>query len=365
MRKTLFKWHSVAALFAMLPILVISLTGSILVFKVEIDSLLRPHHMLVQNTDIDSQHRASLDHLMSNIQQAHPGYVLAGWELFDNGERTDTAYVIQKGTDTWFKIYINQYTGEILSAPKPMEHYISDWLLELHYAFLLHLNGTIIGAIFGLIMLFLGVSGIVLYRHFWRKLFTLRFKAAKRVMFSDIHKFVGITASPVFILIAFTGVYWNVSILLHEVLEHGFEEEHAHITAAYHSPSISFEALRIDTTQKIASFEPTYLAIPNEPDMHISFFGEVNTGNPFVSQYASMVTYNKDDAALITAYDIREASIWAVLDDSTRKLHFGYFAGMWSKVVWCVVGLTPLILAITGLWMYLLRRRPKSARRLY
>lgn len=361
MRKSLFKWHSYLALFAMLPVLVVSITGSILVFKVEIDSLLRPHHMVVNADETSS--RVNLDDMMTTITQAHPDQLLAGWELFDDKSRSDTAYVIKQGTETWSKIYIDQYSGEILSEPKHMEHYITDWLLELHYAFLMHFNGTIIGVFIGLIMLFLGISGIILYRGFWRKVFTLRFKAAQRILFSDIHKMVGIIASPIFILISFTGVYWNASILLHEILEHGGEEAHVYITKPYHSPDISFEKLRLDTSVQIDSYQPFYMVIPNEPEMEISFFGEVDTANPFISQYASMVTYSRKTGKLITSYDIRDASIWAALDDSTRKLHFGYFAGIWSKVIWCIIGISPVLLAITGLVMYLLRRSPKKHKR--
>jgi uncharacterized iron-regulated membrane protein len=360
MRKSLFKWHSYLALFAMLPVLIVCITGSILVFKVEIDSLLRPHHMVVNANQTSA--RVNLDSMMTSITQSYPEHVLAGWELFDDKSRSDTAYVIKKGTETWYKIYIDQYSGALLSEPKEMEHYITDWLLELHYAFLLHFNGTIIGVFVGLIMLFLGISGIILYRGFWRKVFTLRLKAARRMLFSDIHKMVGIIASPVFILISFTGVYWNLSIILHEVLEH-VEKEHVFITQSYHSATISFEALRLDTANQISSYQPYYMAIPNEPEMDITFFGKVDTSNPLISEYASMVTYSRDTGKLITAYDIRSASVWAKFDDSTRKLHFGYFAGIWSKVIWCIIGLSPVLLAITGLLMYLLRRSPKKQRR--
>lgn len=374
MRKILFKWHSYLALFAMLPTLVISITGSILVFKVEIDTLLRPHHMVVGNDNtfsIEQLERKSLDDLMLNIQKAYPDYVLAGWELFGANTdrsaiqgplRSDTAYAIQKNTDTWFKIYIDQYSGEVLSEPKGMEHYITDWLLELHYAFLLHFSGTIIGAIFGIIMLFLGVSGIILYRKFWRRLFTLRLTAAKRILFSDVHKIIGIFSSPVLILIAFTGVYWNISIILHEILEHRVEEPHPPIIEPYHSPSISFEVLKRQASREILSFTATYLAIPNEPNMDITFFGEVDTPNPLLSQYSSTVTFHHKTGDLVQASDIRDASVLRKFDDTTRKLHFGYFAGIWSKVVWCIVGLSPVLLMLTGLVMFIFRRKPRMRR---
>jgi uncharacterized iron-regulated membrane protein len=65
MSKKLFKWHSYTALSTLLPLLIISITGSILVFKVELDSLLRPAHMLV-NPAPDAA-RVSLDSMMSTV----------------------------------------------------------------------------------------------------------------------------------------------------------------------------------------------------------------------------------------------------------------------------------------------------------
>ena len=51
-----------------------------------------------------------------------------------------------------------------------------------------------------------------------------------------------------------------------------------------------------------------------------------------------------------------------VIDDSFRKLHFGYFLGLPSKILWCILGLSPVILACTGLYLYWFRRRKKLTR---
>lgn len=371
MRKRLFKWHSYLAMFALLPIFIVCVTGSILVFKVELDTWLRPYHMLViepqipelqGKVDVNVQRdtRVPLDTLMANVTQTHPDYLLAGWELFYGHQRTDTAYVIRRDTDTWFKIYIDQYSGALLSAPQDMHHYITDWLLELHYAFLLGFSGTVLGVVIALIMCFLGVSGIMLYRRFWAKILTLRWHAARRILFSDIHKMVGILASPIFLVIAFTGGYWNISILYHEISEHGLGDEHHVMSQVLHNTSLNFDTLRLASQQEIPSFIPNYLAIPNEDDMDIMFFGSVATNNPLLSQYGSMVVYDRQTGELKTKYDIRHAGVLQKFDDSTRKLHFGYFAGIWSKIIWSIVGLAPVILMVTGTLMFIIRRQPKT-----
>ena len=62
-------------------------------------------------------------------------------------------------------------------------------------------------------------------------------------------------------------------------------------------------------------------------------------------------------------WDIREVGIgWQVID-SFRKLHFGYFAGLVSKVLWAVIGLSPVWLAGTGFYLWLTRRARKKQSR--
>ncbi|QYJ86881.1 PepSY domain-containing protein [Shewanella mesophila] len=353
MRKKLFKWHSLSALITLIPVMIISITGSILVFKVEIDSWLRPQHMLV-DAKPDSP-RISLDRLMQTVLYNNPGYELGGWELFDDKSRSDASYLIKRGTDEWSKVYIDQYQNKLLSTPQSTTHYLTDWLLELHYSFLLHVKGATVGFIVALIMLFLGISGIILYRRFWAKFFTLRFTAAKRIFYSDLHKMIGISSSPVLILVAFTGGYWNIAGIIHEVNEHA-DEEHIYISAPLYSPDIAFESLRLQSTKEIESFKAGYLAMPHEPKRDITFYGEVDSSNPFNSEYASVVSFDKTNGKLLSKSDIREASGLRVFLDSFRKLHFGYFGGLTTRVLWAVLGLSPLWLSLTGLYLYWQRR---------
>ncbi len=362
MRRTLFKWHSTAALLAMLPLMVIAITGSILVFKVEIDTWLMPEHMAVSVAD--NQPRKNINTLMETVKAANPQYVLGSWELFDDKSRSDAVYLIHKQSAEWYKLYLNQYSGELLSQPVSVTHDVTDWLLSLHYTFLLGVAGTTVGFLFALLLFFLAVSGMVLHRHFWKKLVTLRFHAAKRVLLSDIHKLIGIFSSPVLLVLAVTGAYWNASEVLHELTEHG--EGYAYTNVALYNPKLDFQALINKTASHVPGHRPTYLTFPFEEARHISVFGDVPNKNILSSEYSSVVTYDRQTGDLMSAIDVRTSSGWSVIVDMFRKLHFGYFAGVPSKIIWCVLGLSPLWLALTGLYFYLFRvKRKRSQKAIY
>ena len=360
MRRQLFKWHSTSALIALIPLIVISITGSLLVFKVELDTWLMPEHMLVTQTQATA--RVNFDTLIRNVESEYSDYILGSWELFDNNERADAAYIVSKTDGQWYKLYVNQYTNELLSTPVHLTHYITDWLLSLHYTFLLGFTGTTLGLVFSIILLFLGISGVILHRQFWRKLFTLRFKAAKRVFFSDVHKLIGITSAPVILILAITGGYWNAAEMLHEA-EHYIEQEPIMMTKAYNE-DLRFQTLLEQSQSAINGFAATYMTFPFEPELPIVFYGDVPNKNLLSSEYSSTVTFDKDSGKQIAITDIRTAQGFWTIVDMFRKLHFGYFAGLTSKIIWCFLGLSPVWLALTGLYFYLFRKGNRSNRKM-
>ncbi|MDU0353935.1 PepSY-associated TM helix domain-containing protein [Paraglaciecola aquimarina] len=245
MRKKLFKLHSWLAVTCFVPLLVICVTGGVLVFKVELDALLmKDKTVLVDSTD----KRISMDLLAKEINSEFPDYEIGSWEIFDNQYRADAVYLLKRHTQDWYKIYVNPYTNQILSTPVPTGSDLTDWLVELHYSFLLHGSGIFIVFVFGVVLVFLGISGLIIYRKFYARVFTLRYKAVKLVLFSDIHKLFGTLASPILLVIGLTGVYWNAKEFIHEV-SHTAAEEAWVLTERLYSSDVSLDKL-LDDSQK-------------------------------------------------------------------------------------------------------------------
>ena len=131
------------------------------------------------------------------------------------------------------------------------------------------------------------------------------------------------------------------------------------MTAPLHNAELSIQTLYEQSKNEIDSFTPNYLVLPFEPSLDITFYGAVESSNPLNSEYANFVTFDKISGKSILTQDIRTSHVLTVIDDSFRKLHFGYFAGLTSKIIWCVLGFSPIILAFTGLYLYWFRKRKK------
>ena len=59
-------------------------------------------------------------------------------------------------------------------------------------------------------------------------------------------------------------------------------------------------------------------------------------------------------------YDMREATPWQQIYDSFMPLHYGTFGGWPIKILWCLGGLTPGLLAISGFIVWR-KRQPVRA----
>lgn len=354
MKKKLFKWHSYAGLIAFLPILLLCLTGSFLVFKYEIDTLIRHNMVSVPEADM-SQERMPLDSLVNQVNTKYSDHEVVGWVLFQEPERSDVVYLMPKGTSDWYHIYLNGYTGEFLSQPAQATDYLTDWILEFHASFLLHETGLAIATVFSLFLIFLGISGLILHKKFWKNLFKLRTNARRILYYSDLHKLIGAWFSPILLVLGFTGGYWNVAHLLHE-LEHHAEGDHFVMEERMYSNTLSFDDVLNRASDHVEGFKTTYIAFPNEPGDQLSLYGDVPEKSFLLSQYSSVVRFDRDTGEHLSSYDIRQAPALHLIVDSFRKLHFGTFAGTASQIIWVIAGLAPLILTISGLYIWWKRR---------
>ena len=358
-KRKLLKWHSWSALICVIPLLVICLTGAILVFKHEIDWLFIGEQVRVDESRDHLSERLPYDQLLTSLQEKVKDHEVVGWVVFLEPNRADQVYVMEKGTNAWSYLFIDQYTGNPLSEPRLHDHWFTDWLLELHFNLLLEDVGLIASAIFGLALFFLGISGFILYRQFWKTLFLLRWNARLVTYFSDLHKTVGIICSPVLLVLSFTGVWWNIAGYLHELEEHSDGHEHPLVQERLYNDEISIDSLVAAAQAQVSGFKPTYFSFPYEPNLPITIFGDVPTKNVLTSQYSSTASFDAETGEDLGTYDIRQATVGAKIIDSYRRLHFGDFAGLWSRILWAVAGASPALLSVTGIYVWFKRRRKK------
>ncbi|WP_269523971.1 PepSY-associated TM helix domain-containing protein [Coraliomargarita parva] len=354
--KTIWRIHSVLGLLAGLPLVIIAFSGSILVFKDEINGLLMPEVVRVE----PQAAKLGLDARYAMLrEQFEQDYQITGWAFYEQPDRSDFVYVVPWGTDEWLHVYQDPYTGEVLSEPAATTSDLMGWMLELHYALLAGVPGAAICGVVALLLCLLGVTGIWIYRKFWKHFFSFKWRSSWRMLAGNLHKRFGILSSPVFFILGLTGAVWNIQGVVHELThDHKHEEVHEPVdTPESVRIDASFDALLVKSQDYIEGYELNYVRFPQEGEGQLTFYGAY-AGQGFLrSPYNSRVTFESKSGQYLGHWDIREASMWMQVYDSFRPLHFGTFGGWLSRSFWCVLGFTPGLLALSGAFIWWRRSR--------
>lgn len=355
MRKRLWQLHSWLGLAAGLGLLVIGLSGSLLVFHEELEALFNRELVRVTPTPLG---RLPIDALLAHAQRQLPDHEITGWlPQYDAPTMADVLYVIRRGDKEWLVATLDPYTGRLLASPRLGKTTITGWLLELHYAFFADHAGLLIVGTFGLLLLALGVTGVWLYREFWKHFFTLRWGRGARILFSDLHKFIGITSVAFNLVLGFTGAYWNFTHVIGEWI--AGEHEQKQIEQRLYAPTLSLDAITRDAAQRLPGFRANFISLPSEPTAPtVTLWGAVEPHSWLTSPYGSTILYDPQSGAHRATADLRAADLWARIADSFRPLHFGDFGGLPVKILWALGGLTPGALAVSGFAIWWQRRRP-------
>jgi uncharacterized iron-regulated membrane protein len=343
--KFVFQIHSWIGLITGLLLLVISLSGSLLVFYEEIDHLLNPALLTVE----PQAEKVSLNEIYSTIRRQYPQAenirfrhlpVEEGYSIEMN--------IIREGQ--YYLVYVNPYTGQIIGERERFT-FLMDWLLRLHYSLFAEEVGEMVVAILGLLLVFSVVTGIVVYRKYILKvlLFRVPLKLKNwRQGSSELHRIVGVWSLLFNLLIALTGFYMLYPVLLPSYYA-GKAEQLAQRPIAL---QLSLDELLTQSKEKLAGFVPYSIAIPSNSDAPIKITGGVPDRNPLSPAYSSFVSFHQSTGELIKVYDIRNQSFINQADKSMYSLHFGNYGGLFLKVLYAVFGLTPALLAITGFLLW-------------
>lgn len=358
MKKRIWTLHSWLGLVCGLALVVIGLTGSVLVFHQEINRAFFGETVLTDAPE--GSQRLPLPSLVASTQERFPDFWISGWLPNRDPSERDIAYLKPRGTDDWHKLRVDQFSGETAERPLPYRDTLHGWFVDLHYTFFADHLGLGITAAFALGLIALSVTGIWIYRAFWKNLFRLRWGRSLRLFCSDLHKAVGIASAPLNLLLGFTGAYWNIAHLAHEWEEHAHEEEHA-IVDPLDNP-LPLGQLTETAFERWPDFQLNYLYFPTSEDPNLYLYGSHSPDNPLRSPYGSWMGVDAQSGAISSAHDLRAAGLGAQVVDAFEPLHFGDFGGIASKILWCLAGLAPGILALSGSLIYFSRKRKADAR---
>ena len=268
-------------------------------------------------------------------------------------------------------VHVNQWTGEVTGTSHPIT--VQRFFRDLHrYIFMPSILGLPIVTSMAFILAISLYTGLKTTRK-WRKTMTsVRTDRGSRAFVADAHKAVGLWAVWFILLMIVTSIWYLV--------EFGFNIANVaadtHLAFEPERPKISetrlqeygdiIESRRTEDIVKSAhlafpELKITSILFPFSPSQTITVLGKRN--NPLLRSRANRVFLDPVSLAPIKVQRSEEIGWVAWLNETADPLHFGFFGGLTTKLIWFVFGLGLTGLSITGVWMTWKKLRSRAISR--
>lgn len=352
--------HIYLALIFGLFFALIGLSGSLSVYREEIDTLLNPELILEQT----QSEPVPLDKIFAQLRKAHPNRHGA-WtlEMPRHENATITAW-FEKPKESFGKFYaplmvsIDPYSGHVIDS-RFWGQTLTTWLLDFHSHLQLEAKGRNILALLAVLMCISIGSGLYLW---WpglgnlSKAFLIRHRSGLMRLVMDLHRLLGFCSAGFLLLLAFTGFHLAYPELLETLtassgMAHGDAGPTVESTAQPNDHPISIAEAVLVARGLFPSSEVRRITTPQGElgtyRINLRQKRELNQRHPFTT-----VWVDRWSGQIRAVNNPSQFSAGQVFTTWQWPLHSGEAFG--SRFAWFILGLMPLTLWISGLsyWLY-------------
>jgi uncharacterized iron-regulated membrane protein len=349
----------------------VGVTGSALVYYLEIDAALHPEIVRPADTPAPGWNSAVWQRAL-DTGKAHWPEPGGRWSFEVTGEAgaiparyygPDAQGHHPKREMVWFSA-----DGSSVLRAEPWGGYLMSWLYQLHMELLMGETGAQIVGWAGFAMLALMILGLWLWwpRGSWHKALAFRRNAVPIRRLRDLHKLSGVWSAGLLIVLVGTGVLLALPSVKNGLLT-------AVIAAPDEVPtrqSSASSGVQIPIAQALATARTIV------PDTRLAFIDvpvggsapirvRVQApGDPHPRFPGSYVFVDQYSGEVLAVHDVRSGNAASATAKWFRSLHDGSIAGTPTRVLAILIGFAPLVLFVTGVlhWRRRTGRRAASAR---
>jgi len=364
--KAIRRWskvHTWTSLISTAFLLLLCITGLPLIFYHELDHALYDE---VEPAQLSADApRANLDSVVATGLAKMPGHAVQ-FMFWDREEPEIVMLSLGKTVDSDPEqnrlVRLDSRTGEFLDEVD-FRSRLTFVFYRLHVDLYAGLPGKLFLGLMGLLFCVAIVSGVVLY---WPSTRKLNFGAVRRdksrlVRWLDLHNLLGVATVVWALTVGFTGVINTWADLVFKAWQYG---QLAEMTAAYKDRATpqaptSVEAAVAAAQERMPHMKPSFVAFPGNPFSSKSHYAVFMRGEaPLTSRMLRPALVEAETGQLT---DSREMPLYAKALLISQPLHFGDYGGMPLKIIWALLDVATIVVLVTGLYLWVKRRRPARA----
>lgn len=357
-RRLVVKLHLYIGLFVGLLLVVTGLSGSVLVYREELEALAHPH-LLVSD---GAGERVAVADVVAAVQRAYPADKPFAIRMPHAPHET---YLVKLNSAHDRFVYVDPYSGGILGSHRQNESALG-WLSLLHTELLAGEAGETALGIGGLLLLGLGATGVVLWWPRNRKLsqgFKVRWSAHWKRLNFDLHRASGIYAAVFLLATAFTGaalVFDKSFAGLINAMTGSLPRAALplSIDPVAGAPALPLDLL-LHRADRVWPATTTWINLPQTPQMPVTIRKKLaQESHPNGRSFVYLDQYT---GRILGVENALTAPLGTRIFNTFYPIHIGVIGGMPTRVVQIALGLMPAILFMTGFVMWKNRRKGKRA----
>jgi uncharacterized iron-regulated membrane protein len=363
-KNLLWKIHNWLGLYTGIIIVFLSITGAAALFRPEIDRLLNPELTKVA----DSTEKASLTAAVNKVLPSHSDKYLFEVEMPKGNLDSWIIRMMPKEKSSLnpmiWEVFVNPHTGEILGERNYFKSF-SYFLRNIHVRFYEAYYGRQIVGLAGIALFLSTITGLLIYGKFMKKQPFGKIRKSKlRITQADIHKLVGISSLAFNLMIGITGAWLGLQAYLMVVLNidqpNNFTRSEKVLDARDDlNYKLDFDAIYEKSRIAFPNMIPWFIRPTTNGEGIVQVLGNV-PGQAY-ERRSNKLVFDKQDHSLLFKYNIDDQDFGSKLYFVQESFHFGDFAGLPLKFLYCLLALSSGFLSLSGFIIYLERTRKSKS----
>ena len=360
--RTWFRVHSFTGVITGLLLFVICWSGTFAVVSHELDWLITPEARVVSGGE-----PVSWGALQTAVQGAYPEAEIE--QINAPLYRHSSAEVLIDLPDQKsVRVYVDPYSGDILGSHSDFN--IQRFFRSFHmHLFIPNGVGSYLVMMFGITLLVSMLAPLFFYKRWWRRFF--RFRSGRgHVLWSELHKLAGLWSLWFVFIIAVTGIWYLFEALRGDLGDGrmNYVEPAGIVQVIATEHPATAPLLPIDSLVAIAQRHWPELDIATVAEgwyskLEHSLYLEGQAGFPLVRERANQMHLDRVTGEVLWQNSASDLPLYWLWSNMADPLHFGDFAGLWSKALWFLFGLILSGLILTGTYLHVRRLANKAGER--
>ena len=336
----------------------ILITGTFAVLSLEIDWLLTPE---MRSSEFTESSEIAWDETFDALTREYPDYDLIGIFRFSEPWFSLQTLAITPWQEN-VRLWSNPADGNLQGVTT--FYSVQRFFRSMHRNLMMpERTGVPIVTFMAFPLLISLIAGLIVYKKFWLGFFKWpRFEKNTRIWSGDLHRLIGLWTSWFIALIAVSSIWY-------------FIEEFGGNSPPFPGPEFEMIdrnsalprefaggdlKLAVDNALKeLPGLEVRRILLPRSSRSPLIIQGDLSAN--LVRPRANGVYIDPSNLEVIGSYVGEELSVHTRISEAADPLHFGYFGGLTTKIIWFILGLSMSAITFTGVVVYTKRLRGENS----